>query len=243
VADTQPSSSPGGASARAEAVPRPLAGDVAEGSSRLPTRRELVAERVAAALDVPFTVAGLLFVLVLVADRSTPPHSAFALWWTVASWALWSLFVVEFALRLVIARSSMSFLRHNWWQVVFLFLPFLRFLRAFSRVARLGRALTTSVRTSRTAGRKLSGRVGWLLSITAGVIIASTEVLFEFAPDASYAATLHDVALAAISGEPLPIPGSVARWLEVGLALYATVFFGALAGALGAFFLERHKME
>jgi len=192
---------------------------------------------------VPFTVAGVLFVLVLVADRSTPPQSAFALWWTVASWVLWSLFVAEFALRLVIARSTTSFLRHNWWQVVFLFLPFLRFLRALSRVARLGRALTTSVRTSRTAGRKLSGRVGWLASITAGVIVASTELLFEFTPGASYAATLHDVALAAISGEPLTMPGSLARWLEVALALYATVFFGALAGALGAFFVERHNAE
>ncbi len=181
----------------------------------------------------------MLFVLVLVADRSTPAASPLALVWTVASWVLWVLFVAEFLLRLVIARSTTAFLRRNWWQLVFLALPFLRFLRVFSRGARLVRGVSTSVRTSRTAGRALTGRVGWLASLTLGVVIAGTEIAYELTPGAAYGDVLHDVALAAVSGEPLSLRGAAARWLEVGLALYATVVFAALAGAVGAYFLER----
>lgn len=207
------------------------------------TARERVAEDIAVRLDVPVTVGGVLLVLIVIADRSTPAGSPLALVWTIASWGLWALFVFEFLLRLVVARSTTTFLRRNWWQLVFLALPFLRFLRGLSRSARLARGLSTSVRGSRSAGRNLTGRVGWLASATIGVILAATEILFEFGGDISYAAALHDTALAAISGEPLPDTGAVASWLEVGLALYATVFFASLAGSLGAFFLERTQAE
>lgn len=177
--------------------------------------------------------------MVLVADRTTPATSSVSVLWTVLSWALWGLFVAEFVLRLVIAPSTSAFLRSNWWQLAFLALPFLRFLRAFSRGARVARGLSTSVRTSRTAARTLSGRVGWLASITMGIVIAATEIVYEFTPEVSYVDVLHNVTLASISGEPLSVPGPAARVLELVLALYATVFFAALAGALGAFFLER----
>lgn len=203
------------------------------------TAREQLAERIAMHLDLPVTVGGILLVLVVIADRSTPPDSALATLWTVASWSLWSLFVCEFLLRMIIAPSTTDFLRRNWWQALFLVLPFLRFLRGFSRSARLARAVTTSVRGSRSAARNLSGRVGLLVSTTLGVILAGTEILYEFGRGGSYPDALHDVALGAISGEPLGRPDAVAAWLEVALALYATVFFAALAGSLGAFFVER----
>lgn len=203
------------------------------------TPREQLAERIAAHLDVPVTVGGILLVLVVIADRSTPPGTHLSTVWTVASWSLWALFVLEFVLRAVIAPSTADFLKRNWWQAVFLVLPFLRFLRGLSRSARLARAVTTSVRGSRTAARNLSGRLGLLVSATLGVVLAGTEVLYEFGSPDSYPDALHDVALGAISGEPLGQPGPVAAWLEVALALYATVFFAALAGSWGAFFLER----
>lgn len=212
-------------------------------ASRELTAREQLAERIAARLDVPFTMAGALFVLVLIADRSTPPASPFALVWTIASWALWALFVLEFVLRMIVAPSTSRFLRRYWWQLVFLALPFLRFLRGLSRGARLARSVSTTVRGSRTAARQLSGRVGWLASVTLAVVLGATELLFTFGPDMSYSQALHDVAMAAISGEPLGHPGTFVAWLEVALALYATVFFSALAGSLGAFFLQRRDED
>lgn len=207
------------------------------------TPREELAERIAGHLDIPVTIAGILLVLIVVADRSTPPGSALATVWTVASWGLWGLFVVEFALRAVIAPSTRQFLRHNWWQALFLAMPFLRFLRGLSRSARLMRGMTTSARVSRTAARNLTGRIGLLTSATFGVVLAGTEILYEFGSTDAYVTALHDVALAAISGQPLPDPSPVASWLEVLLALFATVVFASLAGSLGAFYLQRESEQ
>jgi voltage-gated potassium channel len=206
---------------------------------RPPSQRELLAERIAAQLDIPVTVAGILFLLVVVADGLTPASAEWRWVWDVASWAFWSLFVLEFVVRLVVAPSTLAFLRRNWWQVVFLVLPFLRFLRAFTRSARVGRALTTSVRGTRTAGRTLGSRVAYLGAATVGVVLGGSQILYEFGPGITYAEALHDVAFATISGEPFGLEGAVASTLELVLALYATILFATLAGSLGAFFLER----
>lgn len=210
-----------------------------EARRRTPTEREELAERIASRLDVPVTAAGVVLVLILVADNMTPAASPLKGVWTVASWGLWALFAFEFVLRLVIAPSTPTFLRRNWWQLAFLALPFLRFLRAFSRTARLARVASTSVRTTRTAGRALAGRVGWLLGITVTTVLGSSEILFEYGPAVSYPRALHDVTLAAVSGDALELTGAVADGLEIILAMHAAIVFAALAGALGAFFLER----
>jgi voltage-gated potassium channel len=210
---------------------------------RTPTEREELAERIASRLDVPITAAGVVLVLIVVAENVTPAGSPLEPLWTTASWALWGLFAVEFGLRLVIAPSTPTFLRRNWWQLAFLAVPFLRFLRAFTRAARLARVASTSVRTTRTAGRTLAGRVGSLVGVTVATVLASSEILFEYGPGVSYPRALHDATLAAVSGETLEATGAVADGLEIILAVHATVVFAALAGSLGAFFLERRGDE
>lgn len=204
------------------------------------TDRERAAEQLARHLDLPFTAAGVLFVLVVLAGYLTPPGTALQRVWDVTGWLLWACFVLEFALRLVIAPSTATYLRRNWWQLAFLAVPFLRFLRAFTRSARVARLVSTTTRGTRTARRALGGRIAWLAALTAMVVIAASELLHEFGPPGtSFAQTLHDVALATISGEPLGRTGAVAGLLDVVLAVYAVVVFAALAGSLGAFFLER----
>jgi len=203
-----------------------------------PTEREELAERLASRLDGPVTVAGIVLALIVVADNMTPPGSTLKRAWGFLAWALWALFAIEFALRLVIAPSALAFLRRNWWQLVFLAVPFLRFLRAFSRTARLARVASTSVRTTRTAGRTLAGRIGWLVGVAVSIILGSSEVLYEYGPDMSYTRALHDATLGAIGGEPIDAPGALADALEIVLAIHAAVVFAALAGSLGAYFLE-----
>lgn len=214
-------------------------GEVAQphASTRERTDRERLAESIAAWLDVPLTVAGVLLVLVIVADGVTPAGSGWKSVWLVAGWVLWALFALEFLLRVVIAPSTTAFLRRNWWQLAFLAVPFLRFLRAFTRSARVARAVSTSVRGTRTAARQLTSRVAWLASVTLGVVLASGQVLYEYGPGLTYGSSLHRAALAAVSGEPVGAEGTVVATMDIALALYATVFFAALAGALGAFFL------
>jgi len=102
----------------------------------------------------------------------------------VASWIVWGVFVLEFVLRAVIAPSTSDFLRRNWWQLVFLALPFFRFVRILARLrlARLGRVVSSAVRSTRTATARLSGRLGWLSAVTAIVVLSASQLLYETTP-------------------------------------------------------------
>jgi voltage-gated potassium channel len=156
---------------------------------------------------------------------------------------LWAAFVFEFALRLVIAPSTARFLRRNWWQVALLALPFLSFLRLIRmlRIGRAGRIVSAAVRASRTAGQALRSRLLWLAAVHAIVVLGTSELLVEVGEFRSLAHALHDVAIAAVVGEPMTGGGTVTRVLEVVLAIYSAVVFASLAGAVGAFFLERRR--
>ena len=206
--------------------------------------RERLSEEIADRLDKPMTVLGVVFLLLVVAEATTDTRGLLGTIYTVAGWMLWAAFVGEFILRAVVAPSAARFWRRNWWQLVFLALPFFRFLRVLARVrvrplVRAGRVLSAAVRGTRTAGRNLSGRVGWVAALTAIVVLASSQLLFEFAGYDSYGAALNAAALAAVTGEPLTGGQGIARVLEVLLAIYSVAIFASLAGILGAYFLER----
>jgi voltage-gated potassium channel len=145
---------------------------------------------------------------------------------------------------MVIAPDTVEFLRHKWWQILILALPFLGFLRLASlvRLARTARVLSWSVRATRTAGSELRARLYWLAAIHAIVVLSSAEVLVEYGPrHLSLLTAIHAAALGATTGQPLGFKNGFARTLEVGLAIYAVAFFAAIAGALGAFFIERRR--
>ena len=185
---------------------------------------------------------GLLFVLVVIGENLAGDGSSLRGVFLVAGWAIWGVFVAEFILRAVVAPSTGGFLRKNWWQLIFLLLPFLRFLAAlrFARVARAGRIVGSAVRGTRSAGQVLRDRITWIAMVHAIVVLAASQLLFEFGDaGTTYGQVLHAVALASVSGEPLGLQSSLAQVLEVVLALYAVVVFAASAGILGAYFLER----
>lgn len=197
------------------------------------------AERLARRLDRPMGVLGVLFLLVVLGQLlATDPPLVTVL--AVVGWLLWAVFVAEFVLRAVIARDQGRFWRRNWWQVLFLVLPFLRFARvlALVRTARVGGVLSAALRGSRSAGRLLSSRIAWVAAMTAVLVLAASQLLFVLDAYDSYGQALHEAALATITGEPLSAPGLVARVLEVALAVYSVVVFATLAGALGAYFVD-----
>jgi voltage-gated potassium channel len=205
------------------------------------TERERLAERISRRMDGPVTVLGVVFLFVVLVETVSNPGEPIATALRVAGWALWAVFAAEFVLRMVIAPSTWGFLRRNWWQLLFLILPFLRFARILARLrlARMGRVLSSAVRTGRSAGRRLSNRLGWLVAVTVIVVLASSQLLFEFAGYDSYGAALHAAALATITGQAFGRDSAVAQLLEVVLAVYSVVVFAALAGMLGAYFVER----
>ncbi len=224
AAVTSPRRSPG-----ARRTPRPL------------TPNEERAERLAELLDGPVTAAGFVFLAVVVADAATPPDSALSGVWPVVIWVLWGLFVVEFLLRMVVARSTLRFLRRNWWQLLFLAVPFLRFMRVLSRTARLARLGSSSVRSTRTARAKVGSRLVLLGSWTTTVVLAGATALFELGAVETMRDAVYVAALAGFAGQPEVAAEGWARLVMVALVLWSAVGFATLAGTLGAYLLEEHQ--
>lgn len=202
--------------------------------------REELAEHLLDRLTPAMSALGVLFLLLVLGERAARPGSGLSTAFTVTGWLLWAVFVVEFVARMVIAPSTAAFLRRNWWQVLFLVLPFLRVLRLVRavRVLRAGRIVSGALRGSRSAGRALGSRLGWLAVTSVVLVLAVSQLLVELGSYDRYGDALHDTALGAISGEPLGRPDAVARVLEIALAGYSVVVFATLAGSLGAYFLE-----
>lgn len=203
-------------------------------------QREIWAEELLDRLTPVMTALSALFLLVVLGEQFARPDSPLSLGLTVTGWALWAVFVAEFVARLVVAPDSRRFLRRNWWQIIFLVLPFLRVLRLVRavRVLRTGRVLSSAIRSSRSARSVLGGRVGWLAVVSAIAVLGSSQLLYEFGDYASYGDALHAAALATISGTPLGRDDSFSQVLDIVLTTFSVVVFATLAGSLGAYFLE-----
>ncbi len=197
-------------------------------------------EGLARRLDKPMGVLGIIFLLVAL-GQSLAEEAWLVSALTISSWLLWALFVAEFTVRAVTARDRRRFWRKNWWQILFLVLPFLRFARALRglRAARAVGVVAAAVRGSRSAGRLLSGRIGWLAAVTGIVVLAVSQLLYVLGAYATYGAALHDTAMATVAAEPLAADAGWVRVLEVVLAGYSVAVFATLAGAVGAYFLQR----
>ncbi|WP_236244845.1 hypothetical protein [Streptomyces sp. CC210A] len=206
--------------------------------------RDQVARDLLERLTPVMSGLGLLFLLVVIAERLVVPGSGAATALAVAGWVLWAVFVAEFATRLAVASHRGRFLRTNWWQIIFLLLPFLRVLRLLKslRLLRTGRVVSSTVRSSRSAGRLLGDRTAWLSMVSLIVILAASELLYELdGGHGSYADTLHATALMTISGEPLRTATTYGMVLEVLLAVYSVVVVAALAGTFGAYFVDQRS--
>ena len=213
-----------------------------------PDRRLHAAEELAARLDKPMGYLGLIFLFVVLGQLLvSDPGWATAL--SVAGWVFWGVFVAEFVLRAYIARFQGKFWKRNWWQIIFLLVPFLRFFRALqslrllrfarlSRLARFGGILSAGVRGSRSAGRLLSSRIGVLAAVTLVVILAASQLHYALTPEPSYGTALYETALATITGSGFTISTGFSKILHVVLAAYSVAVFATLAGTLGAYFLR-----
>jgi len=87
-------------------------------------QQEAAAERLARRLDRPIGALGLVFLLVIIGQSlAESPTLRTAL--TIVAWLMWTVFVAELGLRAWVAPDRRRFWRRNWWQVLFLAVPFL----------------------------------------------------------------------------------------------------------------------
>ncbi len=193
-------------------------------------------------------ILGVIFLFVVLGQLlATEPRLVLTL--SILGWFFWAVFVGEFLLRAYVAGFSRRFWKKNWWQVVFLLVPFLRFFRALqslrlvraARFARFGGIVSAGVRGSRSAGRLLSSRIGVLIAVTAVVVLASSQLLYATGSHDRYSEALFEAAMATITGRGLTPEDTFSKIMQVILALYSVAVFATLAGSLGAFFLREER--
>lgn len=208
--------------------------------------RLAAAEALARRLDKPMGIIGVIFLFVVLGQLlATEPATLTAL--AIVGWLFWLVFVAEFLLRAYIAGFGSDFWRKSWWQLIFLLVPFLRFFRALqalrlvrvARLARYGSIVSAGVRGSRSAGRLLGSRIGWLCAVTVVVILASSQLLYVTGEHSSYSEALFESAMAAITGTGITGTSNFSRIIQVLLAVYSVAVFATLAGTIGAYFLRK----
>jgi voltage-gated potassium channel len=116
---------------------------LAQRSTRsLNRERSEVLARVEGWLELPMIVLGFAWLALLVIEltRGLSPVM------DIMGRAIWIVFIVEFALKLILALRKLPFVRNNWLTVIALIIPALRVFRLFAvaralRLARVARGL------------------------------------------------------------------------------------------------------
>jgi voltage-gated potassium channel len=211
------------------------------------TPRERLAALIEDRLDIPMAVLAVVWAALVAYDLVAPAAQRDAL--ALAGNVIWGIFIVEFALKLVVSGHPLRFLRRRWPSVVFLVLPALRLFRVLRAVRALrvlpaARVVGSSYRAVGTARGLLEGRIAFLLATTAIASFSGGQLLYLLERgQEDGVATLGDAlwwsATLAISGNAVFEPmTALGRLLALGLSAYAVVVFASVAAALGAFFVE-----
>jgi voltage-gated potassium channel len=173
--------------------------------------------------------------------------------------ALWALFVLYFGLRLVIAPNRVAFLKRNWFFVLAILVPVLRFF-PFLQTFPLVRALTATfgmqviwMFASADQGlrslRRTMGRRGaaYALTFTLVIILAGAAGMLHFEKDAPVPQGIHSYPKAlwwaamqitniGSAYQPMTPGGQV---LCLAISIFAVAVFGYLTALFAAFFIGR----
>lgn len=161
-----------------------LAPDPAHQAAPDPTdlRRERweLLRQVDALLDTPMIVLSFVWLGLMIVELTTGLGPILQ----GVSYVIWALFIIQFAIGIVIAPSKLAYLRHNWPTLIALVLPAFRVLQAFRlfRVLRAARAVRsvglvrvlTSLNRGMRAINMVMGRrgIGYVLALTTIVTFA-----------------------------------------------------------------------
>jgi voltage-gated potassium channel len=170
---------------------------------------------------------------------------------------IWVVFIIDFAVKLVLSPDKVVYLKGNWLTVISLLLPALRIFRVFRafrllRLARTGRGLrlvrvvSSLNRGMKALGASLSRRgFGYVIALTVIVTFAGAAGMYAFENEAaggpnSYGESLWWTAMIMTTMGSEYWPQTVeGRLLCVFLALYAFGIFGYVTAALATFFVGR----
>ncbi|MDX1552003.1 MAG: ion transporter [Marinobacter sp.] len=215
-------------------------------------RYELL-QRLEGWLETPMLALAFVWLVLLIVELVRGESMLFYVLGTV----IWVVFIIDFAVKLVLAPDNSDYLKRNWLTAIALLLPALRIfriVRAFRllRLARAGRSLrlvrvvSSLNRGMKALGASLSRRgFGYVIALTVLVTLAGAAGMYAFENEVPGGLTSYGEALwwtgmimATMGSEywPQTIEGRV---LCVFLALYAFGVFGYVTAALATFFVGR----
>jgi voltage-gated potassium channel len=206
-------------------------------------------------LEMPMVVLGFAWLALLVWELT----AGLAPFWEAVNTVIWSAFVLDFLVKLLLAPAKTAYLRRNWLVAISLAVPALRVFR-IARAIRLLR-MARAVRALRFA-RVLSGLnrglrslratmrrrgLGYVLGLTGLVALGGAAGMYAFEHDEgqhagfdTYASALWwtFMLLTSIGSEYWPKTGS-GRALCLLLAMYGFAVFGYITAALASYFVGR----
>lgn len=177
-----------------------------------------------------------------------------------AGWVIWGIFVLDFALRFVLAPRKLEYLRTNVLTAISLMVPALRVLRVLRvfravrllraaravRGVRLVKVVGTLNRGMRSLGRTFSRRgVGYVVALTVVVVLAGAAGMLSFERgvpgstiDSYWDALWWTSMIMTTMGSDYFPRTAEGRVLCVILALYAFAVFGYVTATLATFFID-----
>ncbi|HEX6973247.1 MAG TPA: ion transporter [Vicinamibacterales bacterium] len=210
-------------------------------------------ERLVRGLETPMVALGFLWLVLLVFELTRGLSPLFQ----SVSNAIWILFVVDFAARLLIAPRRVAFLKSNWVVALSLALPALRVLRVArawralatvraARGTRLIRVLTSLNRGMGALGATMGRRgFGYVVALTGVVAVTGAAGMYAFESRSpgglqDYATALWwTVMLMTTMGSDFWPKTPEGRVLCVVLSLYAFAVFGYVTATLASYFVDR----
>jgi voltage-gated potassium channel len=227
----------------------PLHADAAE----LERERNALLQTLEDALETPMVVLAFVWLTLLVAELVWGERQAFAVVGTV----IWVIFIVDFAVKLVLAPRKLAYVRRNWLAAISLVIPALRIFRIarvirLLQVARVGRGLhlvrvvSSLNRGMRALRATLSRRgFGYIAAMTALVVFGGAAGMYAFESETpgglhSYGDALWFTTMIVTTlGSQFWPETFEGRVLSVVLAAYAIAVFGYLTATLASYFIGR----
>jgi voltage-gated potassium channel len=204
-------------------------------------------------LETPMLVLAFAWLALLIVELIWGESLLFDVLGTI----IWIVFILDFAVKFILAPVKSAYLKANWLLVISLLIPALRIFRIFRvfrllRLARAGRGLrllrvvTSLNRSMRALGASLSRRgFGYVIALTLLVTFAGAAGMYAFEKDAtggpkSYGEALWWTAMVMTTMGSQYWPQTIeGRVLCFFLALYAFGVFGYVTAALATFFVGR----
>jgi voltage-gated potassium channel len=215
-------------------------------------RTELL-QRLENALETPMLVLAFAWLGLLVLELTRGESPLFEVIGTL----IWIVFLLNFAVELVLAPDKLTYFKRNWLTALSLLVPALRIARVFRiarllRVARAGRGLrllrvvSSLNRGMQALGSSLSRRgFGYVVALTVLVTFAGAAGMYTFERTTpggleSYSEALWWTAMVMTTMGSQDWPQTAeGRVLCVCLSLYAFAVFGYVTATLATFFVGR----